>query len=131
MSDLVGNRFSHNEAQIILYRRLLEAEMIRMTLVSGRTFERTTCIKKGFWPPLKPKNEAYFSLPCLDCFTRLMPQVFIFHIDLSLSVAMVTENGRQYRLKCRKCNFGPHFGGFTDSVFKNKISVQLNTKKIF
>ena len=28
-----------------------------------------------------------------------MPQVFIFHIDLSLSVAMVTENGRQYRLK--------------------------------
>ena len=30
-----------------------------------------------------------------------MPQVFIFHIDLTLSVAMVTENGRQYRLKCR------------------------------
>ena len=42
---------------------------------------------------------------------------------------MVTENGRQYRLKLRKCHFGPQFGGFTDSVFKNYISAQLN--KIF
>ena len=38
--------------------------------------------------------------------------MFIFHIDLSLKVAMVTENGRQYRLKKRKCHFGPQFGGF-------------------
>ena len=43
----------------------------------------------------------------------------IFHIDLTLTVAMVTENGRQYRLKYRKCLLRPHFGGFTDSVFKN------------
>ena len=41
-----------------------------------------------------------------------MSQVFIFDIDSTLSVAMVTENGRQYRLKCRKFHFGPHFGGF-------------------
>ena len=60
-----------------------------------------------------------------------MTKVFIFHIDLTLTVAMVTENGRQYRLKYRKCLFRPHFGGFTDSVFKNKISAQLNTKGIF
>ena len=52
-----------------------------------------------------------------------MPQVFIFHIDLTLSVAMVTENGRQYRLKCKKCNFGTQFGGFADSVFKNYIDI--------
>ena len=45
--------------------------------------------------------------------------MFIFHIDLTVSVAMVTENGHQYRLKCRKCHFGPHFGGFTDIIFKN------------
>ena len=47
-----------------------------------------------------------------------MTKVFIFHIDLTLLVAMITENGRQYRLKLRKCHFGPPFGGFTDSVFK-------------
>ena len=40
--------------------------------------------------------------------------MFILHIDLTLKVAMVTENGRQYRLKLRKCHFGPQFGGFTD-----------------
>ena len=27
-----------------------------------------------------------------------MTQVFVFNIDLALTVAMVTENGRQYRL---------------------------------
>ena len=60
-----------------------------------------------------------------------MNQVFISHIDLTLPVAMVTENGRQNRLKQRKCHFGPQFGGFTDSLFKNLISAQLNTEKIF
>ena len=53
--------------------------------------------------------------------------MFIFHIDLTLTVAMATENGRQYRLKYRKCLFRPHFGDFTDS----QISAQLKTKKIF
>ena len=50
-----------------------------------------------------------------------MTQVFIFHIDLTLTIAMVTENGRQYtgKLKYRKMSFWPYFGGFTDSVFKN------------
>ena len=65
----------------------------------------------------EPKNESYPTY--LDCFIRWMTKVFIFHIDLTLTVAMVTENGRQYRLKYRKCLFRPHFGGFTDSVFKN------------
>ena len=31
---------------------------------------RTTYIKKGFWPPLKPKNENYFSPTSLDGFIR-------------------------------------------------------------
>ena len=31
-----------------------------------------------------------------------MTQVYLFHIDLTLTVAMVTENGRQYRLKIEK-----------------------------
>ena len=38
-----------------------------------------------------------------------MTKVFIFHIDLTLTVAMVTENGRQYRLKYRKYHFGLNF----------------------
>ena len=60
-----------------------------------------------------------------------MTKVFIFHIDLTLLVAMVTENGCQYRLKLKKCHFGAQFGGFTDIVFKNKISAQLSTKTVF
>ena len=61
-----------------------------------------------------------------------MTQVFIFHIHvyLTLAVSMVTENGRQYRLKYRKCNIGPQFGGFTDFVLKNYISAQLNSENI-
>ena len=45
--------------------------------------------------------------------------MFIFHIDLTLTVAMVTENGCKNMLKIEKCHFGP-----------NLISAQLNTKKI-
>ena len=46
-----------------------------------------------------------------------MTQVFIFHIDLTSTVAMVTENGRQCRLNRENYHFGLQFGGFTDSVF--------------
>ena len=75
----------------------------------GTDKQRTTCIKQGFWPPLEPRNESFFSSSSLVCFTRRMAKVFIFHIDLTLTVAMVTENGRQYRLKSRKCHFGLNF----------------------
>ena len=46
-----------------------------------------------------------------------MAQVFLFHIDLTLTIAIVTENGRQYRLKYRKCHFGSQFGGLIDVFF--------------
>ena len=61
--------------------------------------ERTTCIKKGFWSPLKPKIESYFTTFSLDCFIRCLTQVFLFHVDLTSMVAMVTENGRKYDFK--------------------------------
>ena len=32
--------------------------------------ETTMCIKQGFWPPLKPKIESYFTTFSLDCFIR-------------------------------------------------------------
>ena len=64
--------------------------------------QRTTCIKQGFWPILEPRTKSYFSPPSLVCFTRLMTKVLIFHFDLTLTVAMVTENGHQYWLKYRK-----------------------------
>ena len=35
-----------------------------------------------------------------------MNEVFILHIDLTLTVAMFTENGHENRLKKRKCHFG-------------------------
>ena len=31
---------------------------------------RTRCIRQGFWPPLKPKIESYFTSFSLDCFIR-------------------------------------------------------------
>ena len=67
-----------------------------------------------------PKMKVTFHQPIWIVF-RWMTKVCIFHIDLTLTVAMVTENGRQLtcRLKYRKCLFRPHFGGFTDSVFQN------------
>ena len=61
--------------------------------------KRTTCIKQGFWPHLKPKIESHITTFSLDCFIRRMTKVILFHIDLTLTAAMVTENSRQYRLK--------------------------------
>ena len=49
--------------------------------------------------PRKPKIKSYFTTLSLDCFIRLMIQVFLFHIDLTLTVAIFTENCRQNRLK--------------------------------
>ena len=58
-----------------------------------------TCIKQGFWSPLKPTIESDFTAFSLGRFIRRMAQVFLFHIDLTLTVAMATENGLEYRLK--------------------------------
>ena len=62
------------------------------------TNERT-CIKQGFWPPIHPKIETYFTAFSLECFIRRKIDVFSFHVDLTLSVAMVTEKDRQNSLK--------------------------------
>ena len=59
--------------------------------------ERTMCIRQGVWPPLKPIIESYLTTFSLDCFVRSITHVCIFHIELTLKVAMVTENDRQYR----------------------------------
>ena len=63
--------------------------------------KRTACIKQGFCPPppLKPKTESYFTTFSSECFIRLTTQVCIFHIDLTLTVTMFAENGRENRLK--------------------------------
>ena len=42
-----------------------------------------------------------------------MIQVFLFHIDLTLAVAVVTENGRQNR---KKCHFEPESGGLISQL---------------
>ena len=52
-----------------------------------------------FGPHGKPKIKSYLTALSLDCLNRRMIKVFLFHIDLTLAVAMVTENGRQNRLK--------------------------------
>ena len=45
-----------------------------------------------------------------------MIQVFLFHINWTLTVAMVTENGRKNRLKSKKCHFELKSGGLTDKL---------------
>ena len=57
-----------------------------------------------------------------------MIQVFSFHIDWTLTVAMVTENGRQNRLKSKKCHFELKSGGLTGKLI---YRAQANTKNIF
>ena len=45
-----------------------------------------------------------------------MIQVFLFHIDWTLMVALVTENGCQNRLKSKKCHFELNSGGLTGKL---------------
>ena len=60
-----------------------------------------------------------------------MIEVFLFHIDLTLTVAMVTENGRQIRLKETEYLFWTRKRGLKDKLFNFKISAKLNSKKTF
>ena len=45
-----------------------------------------------------------------------MIHVFLLHIDSTLTVAMVTENGRQNRLKSKKIHFELKSGGLTGEL---------------
>ena len=47
-------------------------------------------LSRGFGRLLKPNIENYFTAFSLDYFIRLMIKVFPFHIDLTLTAAMVT-----------------------------------------
>ena len=60
-----------------------------------------------------------------------MIQVFLYHIDLTLKVAMVTENDRQYMIKSYKVSLWTKLWRFSVRFVFNKISAQLNTKTIF
>ena len=60
-----------------------------------------------------------------------MSQVFIFHIDLTLMVAMVTENGCQYRLKQRKCQFGHNLEVLQTVFLKIRYQHSLIPKRYF
>ena len=84
--------------------------------ILGRLSKGGRALSPVFGPPRKPKIKSYFTTLSLDCFIRLMIQVFLFHIDLTLMVAMVTENGRQNRLKQKKCHFQPKSGGLTGQI---------------
>ena len=57
-----------------------------------------------------------------------MTQVFLNYIDLTLTVAMVTENGRQYRLNRTKCHFGPKFGDFQSVLLRIRYQHNLIPK---
>ena len=52
--------------------------------------------------------------------------MFLFHINLTLTVAMVTEMAANIRL-----DIGPQFRSLMDDVSRNYISAQLSAKAIF
>ena len=45
-----------------------------------------------------------------------MIEEFLFHTDWTLTVAMITENGHQNRLKSKKCHFELNSGGLTGKL---------------
>ena len=55
-------------------------------------------IKQGFLASFEAKFKVALQ-HFFYCFDRLMTQEFLFHIDLTLTVAMIEENCRQYRLE--------------------------------
>ena len=57
--------------------------------------------------------------------------MFSIYIDLTLTVAMVTENGRQYRLKKHKFYFGPKFGVLTDVLLRIRYQHSEIQKRTF
>ena len=58
--------------------------------------------------------------------------LFIFHIDLTLNVAMITENGSQYSLKERENVILDHNSEILETVFLNiDISTAKCKKDIF
>ena len=85
-------------------------------------YPRRLYIKEGralspfFGPHWKPKIKSYFTTLSLDWFIRWLIQVFLFHIDSTLTVAMVTENGRYNRLKSKKLSFWAKIGRFNRQV---------------
>ena len=91
--------------QLLLTFRSLAAIVSEKSTVFPFSYRKSWVTKGGcalspfFGPPRKPKIKSYFKTLSLDCLIRWMIQVFLFHIDLTLPVAMVTENGRQNRLK--------------------------------
>ena len=50
--------------------------------------------------------------------------MFLFHIDSILTVALVTENGRQDRLKSIKCHFELKSGGLTGKLTQSTSKYQ-------
>ena len=64
--DLVGDNITRRLLQRIL-EKILDAPC-RSTDDTEK--QRTTCIRQGFWPPLKPKIESYFLTFSLYCFIR-------------------------------------------------------------
>ena len=54
--------------------------------------QRATCIRQGFWPPLKPKIKIYLTRFSFECSASRITEAFICRIDLTLKVAMVADN---------------------------------------
>ena len=55
--------------------------------------------RRTFLPPRRPKIKNFFTAFSLDCVNRCMIKMFSLHIDWTLTVAMVTGNGRKGMLK--------------------------------
>ena len=62
-----------------------------LNLIKKKRYQRGTCIKGLFWPPLEPKTESFFSLISYYWFIRRIAQVHNSGIYFNLLVPMVTK----------------------------------------
>ena len=67
IEDEKESKVSTTIFSVITRRQALLADKLKE--FSSR-HERTTCIRQGFWPPLKPKIESYLKTFSLNCFVR-------------------------------------------------------------
>ena len=81
-------------------------------------FEKGTCIKGLFWPPLEPKTKKCFSPISFDWFIRRITEAKNFGIYFKFYRCYGNKNARQNRLKTEKMPFRTKFKAFGDQFFK-------------
>ena len=85
-------------------------------LISGISRKELRALRGYFGSHMRPKNEIRFSSIPSYWFIRTMTQVCKSDISFTFTVAMVTKNRRQNRLKIGKLPFWSKFETFDRAI---------------